>query len=419
MKLRSFIYFGLVLLLMGSCKKENTPNPPNETPNDVSKIYEDAGFGYLGRFDTQLPDLPNSYYLTPLDIREVDGKMYASCQNEITFYGSVDVYSGTFENKQFIKSSYEPCGDARTSSDYWRVLNHEFDGQGNLFTSFRYRQTTSSYPVWYHSFCSSSGINSITEYIDYPMDIVENNQIVSAVGAMALYNGYELPNIRYYSFGVGGWESVPVQNIKPNVQAYNYYMSENGNGFLAYTDAQQGDQTDGQMNLLINTGSGWMSAGSVPASKVRKLIVNYFEPYQIRIIRNGDSPIVVLFRDDNTMAVYQFDGVALQLVSDNVGYPSNTSVQFTSTTKTDFCVYQDKLTTYGFGNSTGLIDNPRAIYQLTGNSFQLMKTIGGTDSNITLRGVYSNNLKLWAACEVFRADNGVFTSPIDIIEIME
>lgn len=400
---------------MGSCKKENSPEPPDETPNDVSKIYEDAGFGYLGRFDTQMPDLPNSYYLTPLDIREVGGKMYASCQNEITFYGSVDIYSGSFENKKFVKSSYEPCGDAHTSSDYWRVLVHEFDGQGNLFTTYRYRQSTSSYPSWSHSFCCSSGLNSINEYVDYPMDIVENNQIVTAVGAQALYNGYELPNIKYYTFGIAGWENTSIQNIKPKVQAYDYYMSENGNGFMAYTDAQQGDQVDGNMNLLINTGSSWMNIGSIPTPKVRKLIVNYFEPFQIRIIRNGDSPIVVLFRDDNSMAVYQFDGLALQLVSDNVSYPSNTSVQYTSITKTDFCVYQNKLTTYGYGNSTGIIDNPHAVYQLIGNSFQTLKTVDA--SNVTLRGVYSNNSKLWLACEVFRANNGVFSSPIDIIEI--
>lgn len=29
----------------------------------------------------------------------------------------------------------------------------------------------------------------------------------------------------------------------------------------------------------------------------------------------------------------------------------------------------------------------------------------------------SDNEHLWAACSVYRADNGVFTSPVDIIEI--
>lgn len=401
-------------LLLESCKKNQNENNA-ESIDEVIKGYEAAGYGFLGRFDTYLPDVPNGYFITPLDIRKVNNTIYASWQIEQTFYGSIHIYKGTLENKKFIKSNYEACGDPKTSSDYRRVLNHEFDGQGNLFTSYRYRQSSSTYPTWYHSFCSSSGLNSINEYVDYPIKMAECNQIVTGVGAQSLYSGYELPNVKYYTFGVGGWQNEPVVELKPKVQAFDYYVSENNNKYIAYTDAQQGDQVDGNINFLGNNGSGWVELGSVPLTQVRKLVVNFFEPYPIRIIRNGDQPFVVVYRDNNTIAVFQFNGASLQLIASDVPYPSNTSTPFTTTTKVDFCVYKNKLITIGYDNSTGLIDDPRSIYQLNGNAFSLLKKVDF--ANITLRGIYSDNTSLWAACEVFHANNGVFTSPVDIIEI--
>lgn len=407
----------VVAVLLSYCKKETQEPPTNETTDDVARLYENAGFGYLGRFDTYTPDVPASYYITPLDIREAQGKIYASWQMEQTFNYStfVHIYSGTLEGGKFTKTNYEACGDAGTDSDYHRVLNHEFDGQGNLFTSYRYRVSNSMSVTWFHNFCCSTGLSDQSDYTDYAIDMAENNQVVTAVGAQALYNGYELPNMKYYTYGYSGWENNALTAVKPKVQNYDYYVSENGNGFLAYTDAPQGDQVNGNMNLLVFNGALWMDLGSVATRAVRKLTVNYFEAFQVRIIRNGDNPFVILNRDDNTIAVFWFNGTSLQMVSENAAYPSNTSTQFTLTTKTDFCVYQNKLITYGYGNSTGLVDNPRAIYQLNGESFQVLKTVEA--SNINLRGVYSNNARLWAACEVFRANNGVFTSPVDIIEI--
>lgn len=405
----------LSILLFVSCKKETEETVPEDPQDEVASAYEKAGFGYLGRYDTYLPDVPGSYYITPLDIRKVNDKVYACWQIEQAFYGSFHIYTGTCENKKFIKSDYEACGDPKTNSDYRRVLNHEFDGQGNLFTSYRYHQNTSLSATWFHSFCSSSGLTSMDEYRQYQMDIAENNQVVTAVGAQQQYNGYELPDLRYYTYGISGWQDVPVPGLKPKVQAFDYYVSENGNGFLAYTDAQQGDATDGNMNLIGYNGVSWINLGSIPLLQVRKLIVNYFEPYEIRVIRNGDQPVIVLLRENNTIAVFKFDGVSLQLLADQVPYPYNPTQPFTITTKTDFCVFNNKLTAFGFGNSLGILDDPHSIYQLNGGSFTLLKTVDA--SNITLRGVYSDNTHLWAACEVFRADNGVFSSPVDIIEI--
>lgn len=405
----------ICLLVLVSCKKETEPETTEDPLDEVAEVYEKAGFGYLGRFDTYLPDVPGSYYITPLDIRKVNGKLFASWQIEQAFYGSFHIYTGSLENKKFVKSDYEACGDPKTSSDFRRVLNHEFDGQGNLFTSYRYRDNTSLSATWFHSFCSSSGLTSMDEYRQYQMDIAENNQVVTAVGAKQQYNGYELPDLRYYSYGISGWQDVPVPDIKPKVQSFDYCVTENGNGFLAYTDAPQGDVTSGNMNLVGYNGVSWVNLGSIPLLQVRKLIVNYFEPFEVRIIRNGDQPFIVLFRENNTIAVLWFDGVSLQLIADNVPYPYNPTQPFTVTTKTDLCVYNNKLTAYGFGNSLGMIDDPHSVYQLNGGSFALLKTLDA--SNITLRGVYSDNTRLWAACEVFRADNGVLRSPVDIIEI--
>ncbi len=405
----------LSLMVVVSCKKETDPAATEEPQDEVAEAYEKAGFGYLGRYDTYLPDVPGSYYITPLDIRNVNGKLFASWQIEQAFYGSFHIYSGYLEGKKFVKSDYEACGDPQTSSAYRRVLNHEFDGQGNLFTTYRYRDNTSLSATWFHSFCSSSGQVSMDEYRQYQMDIAENNQFVTAVGALQQYNGYELPDLRYYTYGISGWEDVPVPGLKPKIQAYDYYISENGNGFLAYTDAQQGDATNGNMNLAGFNGVSWVNLGSIPLLEVRKLIVNYFEPFEVRIVRNGDQPFIVLFRENNTLAVLEFDGVSLKLIADNVPYPYNPTQPFTVTTKTDLCVYNSKLTTYGFGNSLGILDDPRSVYQLNGGSFAPLKTLNA--SNLTLRGVYSDNTRLWVACEVFRADNGVIRSPVDIIEI--
>lgn len=405
----------LSVLLLVSCKKEPDPATTEDPKDEVAEAYEKAGFGYLGRYDTYLPDVPGSYYITPLDIRNANGKLHASWQIEQAFYGSFHIYTGTLEGKKFVKSEYEPCGDPETDSDFRRVLNHEFDGQGNLFTSYRYREVTSLNPTWFHSFCCSTGLGTQDEYRDYLMEIAENNQVVTAVGAQSLYNGYELPFLKYYTYGFSGWEVANIPDLKPFIQQFSYYVSENGNGFLAYTDAPEGDKEDGNINLIGNNGAGWISLGSIPLPKVRKLIVNYFEPYQIRIIRNGDQPFIVLFRENNTLAVFSFDGVSLKLIADNVPYPYNPTQPFTVTTKTDMCVYNNKLTAYGFGNSLGMLDDPHAVYQLNGGSFTVLKTVDA--SNITLRGVYSDNARLWVACEVFRADNGVFRSPVDIIEI--
>lgn len=405
----------LSLMVVVSCKKETDPAATEEPQDEVAEAYEKAGFGYLGRYDTYLPDVPGSYYITPLDIRNVNGKLFASWQIEQAFYGSFHIYSGYLEGKKFVKSDYEACGDPQTSSAYRRVLNHEFDGQGNLFTTYRYRDNTSLSATWFHSFCSSSGQVSMDEYRQYQMDIAENNQFVTAVGALQQYNGYELPDLRYYTYGISGWEDVPVPGLKPKIQAYDYYISENGNGFLAYTDAQQGDATNGNMNLAGFNGVSWVNLGSIPLLEVRKLIVNYFEPFEVRIVRNGDQPFIVLFRENNTLAVLEFDGVSLKLIADNVPYPYNPTQPFTVTTKTDLCVYNSKLTTYGFGNSLGILDDPRSVYQLNGGSFAPLKTLNA--SNLTLRGVYSDNIRLWVACEVFRVDNGVIRSPVDIIEI--
>lgn len=405
----------VIIIAFSSCKKDRVDTEPDDPLSEIAALYEKAGFTFLGRFDTFMPDVPGSYFITPLDVRKINGTLYASWQIEQQFYSSFDVFSGSLKDKKFVKSNYEACGNQETDSDFRRVLNHEFDGQGNLFTSYRYRESSSMNPTWFHSFCCSSGLASLDEFRDYQMKIAENNQIVTAVGAQSLYNGYEYPFLKYHTYGFSSWTSSAIEGLKPKIQNYDYYVSENGNAYIAYTDAQSGDNVDGSMNLIGSNGAGWVNLGSIPLPAVRKLIVNFFEPYQIRIIRNGDNPFIVLFRENNTIAVFKFDGVALQLLADDVPYPFNPTQSFTVTTKTDLCVHNSKLTTFGFGNSLGLLNDPHSVYQLNGSAFTVYKTVGA--GNITLRGVYSDNTSLWAACEVFRADNGVFRSPVDIIEI--
>jgi hypothetical protein len=133
------------------------------------------------------------------------------------------------------------------------------------------------------------------------------------------------------------------------------------------------------------------------------------------LIRNGDNPFIVLFRDNNTIAVFRFDGIAISLVADNVIYPTETGTQFTTVEKPAFCVFNDKLTTVGFANSSGAVDSKTSVYQLNDNAFTAIDTV--PFSNVSLVGAFSDNTHLWVACEVWRAQDGVFTSPVDIIEI--
>lgn len=403
-----------VLMMISSCKKDNTDNPDNKTDPDPAEIYENQGYGYLGRYDTYTPDVPGSYYISPLDLRIVNNKLHAVWMLDDAFYGSTQIYSGILENKKFNKTDYSPCGDASVNSDYRKVLNYEIDGQGNLFVSYRYRMITSSYPTWYHIFCSSSGLTSNGEQVEYPLTIRENNMQVTAAGA-TVYNGYETTGLKHYKFSYTSWEKFDIPALKPDVQGWDYYVSENGNSYLAYTDAPQGDQTTGNMNLSGNDGVSWVNLGSAAAGEVRKLVVNFYEPFEVRMIRNGDNPFIILYRDNGTIAVFRFDGTVLQPVADNVIFPDVSSAQFTTIAHPEFCIFNNKLTTFGFGNSSGAVDNTRAVYQLNGSSFTELKTVDA--DNITIRGVFSDNSRLYVACEVFRANNGIFTSPVDIIEI--
>jgi hypothetical protein len=409
----SLILLAAMLLLGFGCKKDNNTNPDGDETNTIAQTYQNFGYGFIGRYDTYYPDQAGSFFITPLDFRLVNGKYYGAWIMQEEFDNSTTVYSGTFKDYKFVKSDYVPCGDPTGTYDFFRDLFYEFDNQGNLFTAYRYKALTSSSTDWTHSYCSSSGLSGNGEFQQFPLQIRENNGQVSAVG-VSDQSGQGSTGLKFHQYNGSGWEISDIPGVQPNVQAFDYYVSGSGTGFVAYTSAE-GVDVEGKMNLSVYEDGNWQNAGRVSLPDIRKFDVDHFIPYKVRIVRNDDRPYIILYRDYNTIAVLRYNGTELELAADPVTFPVNSALQFTVINKPDLCVYQDKLTALGYDNNTGAITDPRSVYQLNGNAFTLLHQV--VFSNVTVTGVYSDNEHLWLAGEVKRFDAEDVFSPVDIIEV--
>ncbi|MFZ4521630.1 MAG: hypothetical protein ACOYNC_07990 [Bacteroidales bacterium] len=411
------ILLGLVLV-QSACKKSETNTPAGPTNISPASQYQALGFTFLARLDsyTERYRFTNpGYFLTPLDVRQVNNKIYAAWNiEEHTLsmpQGHYTTYFGTIENGKFNKQVFAPCGDPAVSSQYKRVLGYNIDGQGNLFTTYRWYDIHAASLTWQQSFCSSSGLTSGGDYNDYPIEVAENNSLVTGVGGY-IYNGLEMPVMKHFKFLGSAWQGQTMSGLVPGIQGYGYMVTSSGNGFLAYTSRSSGE-LDGTMNLAGFDGVSWFNLGQLSLQGIRKVaginIQTYYEPFPIRMVRNGENPFILMLRENNTLAVFKFNGTALEMVADQVPFPSDNAREL------NFCVYDNKLTTYGTSNITGLLDNKRSVYQLNGGVFTLLKMIN--NDLMTVRGVWSDNSKLWIASETFSANNGLFYSPIDIIEL--
>jgi hypothetical protein len=410
-----FLFFVAAFLLNSGCKKDGEDNPPDgDTLSQIAQTYEDAGYGYLGRYDTYFPDEPGSFFITPLDLRKVDGKIYGAWIMQEEFDNSTRVYSGELQDKKFVKSDYIPCGDPSGGYDLFRDLYYEFDGQGNLFTAYRYKAVSGSPPDWAHYFCSSAGLSVDGQSSDYPMEIRENSGQVSAVVVTDQSNQGSTGMLFLQHNGLI-WEPALIPGIQTMVQDFDYCVSESGTGFLAYTSAE-GVDVEGRMNLAVYQGGTWMDAGSITLPDVRKYDGSSFSPYKVTLVRNSDRPYIILQREYNTLAVLRYNGTAIEPVADPVTYPYNNALQFTVINKPLFCVFQDKLVALGFDNNTGAVTDFKSVYQLNDDAFTLLHQV--VFSNIELKGVYSDNEHLWVACELKRFNEEDVFSPVDLLEIL-
>jgi hypothetical protein len=249
---------------------------------------------------------------------------------------------------------------------------------------------------------------------DYPLEIRENSGLVSAVVVTDQSNQGSSGMLLLQHNG-SIWEPALIPGVQPKVQDFDYHVSDSGEGFLAYTSAE-GVDVEGQMNLAVYQGGTWLDAGSIPLPDVRKYDGSSFSPCKVSLIRNSDRPYIILQRENNTLAVLRYNGAALELVADPVTYPYNNALQFTVINRPMFCVFSDKLTALGYDNNTGSVSDFKSVYQLEGNTFTLLHKV--IFNNIELKGVYSDNTRLWAACEVKRFDAVDVFSPVDLIEIL-
>ena len=404
-----------VALATASCSRKETAEP-QAPANDIAKTYATAGFTLKARLNSYTPlnqlTYPG-YFIRPLDIRMVGGVLKAAYNSEefpiAMPQGRITTWFGTVANGSFSPTTFAPCGDPSVNSDYDRVIRYEVDGQGNLFTSYRWRDNNSASLTWAHSFCCSNGLNSQGEQVDYPIEVSENNAQATGIGGM-YYNGLEMPMLKSFVISGGTWTGEQIPGLLPELQGYASTTTTSGNRFLAYT-ARSSGEFGGSLNLLGYSGLAWVNLGSFPAGAVRRVaginISTYYEPFPIRFIRNGENPWILLFREDNTLAAFRFDGTALQQVADNVPFP------YSQSKYQHFCVFHNKLITSGTPG-TGLLDNKQAVYQLEGNSFALLKIVEVT--NFTVTGTWSDNQHLWVTGEIFTAENGFFHAAADLLE---
>lgn len=414
----STLFCIILFVTLAACKKNDPPEPVDPGTENPASVYEAEGLIFMARLNAmkQLTYYTYpGYFLTVHDIRKVDGVMKVAWKIEEYLVampqGLATTHFGTIAGGIFNPQTFAPCWDASVNSNYKRILHHTISGQGHLFSSYRWRETTSQSMAWKHSFCSTTGVVSGGEYDDYPIAMAENNGMVTGIGGM-IYNGLQVPFLKHYRFSGGVWQIEIMSGLRPEIQGYDYNVTTSGNEFLAYT-TRTNSELGGEMNLAGFDGIGWSNLGNLPASNVRKIaginIQTYYEPFRIKIIRNGETPWILMFRDDNTMVAYRFDGTKLRVVAEAVPFPS---LQHENQI---FCIYQDKLTTFGSPNNTGILDDQQTVYQLNGNAFTRLKNIGLADVSVT--GVWSDNSRLWIACSVFNANNGFFYGPLDIVEL--
>lgn len=419
-----FLFLPALLLVLSSCKKPDDPAPdPNQQEIDeLTQAYGEEGFNFLGRLYTYQTSTIGGFFIYLKDLRFASGKLTAAWQIEdylnMSGIPTISTYWGTFENQRFKKNDYLPCGTPLWESGVTKYLTYTIDGQGGLFTSYRYRQDASISTTWYQQFCHTSGTVLSPEWFYYTVLWKVNNGLITGVGADNIYSGYSYNSLLYYNYNGTTPQGTAIPNLQPSIQNYDYTVSENGNGYGAYTSFDAGGaELDGKLNLIGFDGVSWVNLGSVAVSGIRKIAgfqgAAYYEPFRVKLVRNGDNPYVVIFRDNNTIGVYKFDGLSLTTVAESVPYSFDIYSIYTETVNGKFCVYNNKLTCTG--STLGGEYDGKTIFQLNGSQFTELKTIGY--SNTYVRGVYSDNTTLWAAVEVWTAVDGVFLSPVDILEL--
>jgi hypothetical protein len=418
-KPQPILFLGFALML-NACKKDtkSTANKNEDDPAKLTKLYADLGFNFLGRLDSYKQDVSQTgnFFLKVFDVREVNGKVNVAWQSEenIAANGPATVftYYGYFANKVFQKNEYTPCKGTDVFDNY--ETTDELDAQGNLFHTYRFKLASEG--LWKQGQCASNGLN-VPQYTGMGIENIaweENNQLLTGVGGA--YNGIETIYLKRYNYVSGVMHEEALTNMAVQPQGFDYLVTESNNAFFAYTNLPANTEFDGNINLMGNDGVSWVNLGSLATSQIRKLagvnITNYYEPASVRLVRNGETPWVLVFKPNNTLGVFKFDGASLQLVADDVPFPSDISKYYT------FAVWNNKLVCNGNANNNnqGIINAKNGIYLLDGNAFTLHNSVN--DQNATITGVYSNGTKLWATCEIWSTDNkGTFFSPIDLIEV--
>ncbi len=414
----SLFLLATVMVSLMACKKEpvETTNPPSGyDPAKLTELYSDLGFNFLGRLDSyeQEQSQTGNFFLKVFDVREVNGKLNVAWQSEENLVAngqtSVFTYYGYFDNKVFQKNDYSPCKGTDIFDIY--ETTDELDAQGNLFHTYRFRLASEG--LWKQGLCASTGL-SVPQYTGMGIENIaweENNQLISGIGGA--YNGIETIYLKRYNYvsGVMQEEALPSLAVQP--QGFDYMVTENNNAFFAYTNLPPNSEFDGNLNLIGFDGVSWITIGSQATSQIRKLagvnITNYYEPAKVQFVRNGAEPWILVFKPNNTLGVFKFDGSSLQKVVDDVPFQADVA------NYTKFAIWNNQLVCHG--NSSNLIQNAKnGIYLLEGGTFNLIKTVD--DQYATITGVYSNGTKLWATCEIWSTDNaGTFFSPIDLIEL--
>lgn len=420
MNLQKATLFICSFLLIGisSCKKDqdnNTNTPKGYDPAKLTQLYSDLGFNFLGRLDSyeQENSQTGNFFLKVFDVREINGKLHVAWQSEENLVAngqtSVFTYYGYFENKVFQKSDYSPCKGTDVYDIY--ETTDELDAQGNIFHSYRFRLASEG--LWKQGLCSSSGL-TVPQFTGMGIENIaweENNQLISGVGGA--YNGLQTIYLKRYNYVSGVMQEENFTDLEVQPQGFDYQVTEDNNAFFAYTNLPANSEFDGNLNLKGFDGVSWINLGSIPTTQIRKFagvnITNFYEPARVKFVRNGSEPWILVFKPNNTLGVFKFDGISFSKVFDDVPFQTDVA------NYTGFAIWNNQLVCNG--SSTNLIQNAKnGIYVLDGGNFTLLKTVD--DQNATITGVYSNGTKLWATCEIWSTDNnGTFFSPIDLIEL--
>lgn len=404
------------MLFAASCKKENNDSDQQSQAhiNKLKTEWSNEGFLFHARLYTQESQRWDEFFLGAVDVRSVNGTIKCAYTDKVGILSQqgenfeTKLHFGEIQNNKFVRSNYATCADLNDqTSDYRKFYHFDIDNTGRFFTAYTYYPISSSYIGTYQTFCTSDGINLGSEYFDKNSKWRQTKGIVTAVSFF--HNGLEIPQLKYLTVQAGVVSSALLTPAAAQIQDANYIATDGGNAFLCYSSLDNG----GELHLMGNDGATWVNLGKVPVSSV----VGSTYISKIVCVRNGEEPYFIMMRENNTAAIAKFNGVSLELISDYVilqtsGYLAAAFLNYELNNGT-FCVYKNKLMMQGVSNNDAL--NGKTIYQLNGNTFTPVETL--TFSNTRIVGIYADNQKLYAAVEVLTADNGLFRSPIDIVEL--